>query len=169
MKEHTDSLGRIPQELEQFMMGSSTSLLIKGAPGTGKTTLALEVLRLMSGEVKCHYFSTRSSIKKLKEQFPWIERELEKIGFEPIDARLGTPQHLITIATRIRREVGCCWVCDSWVSISDELSPKERNKVERTLVSIADSCGAKIVFVSEKLGGRSLEYLSDGVVTLRQI
>jgi len=44
---------RIPQELAEVLLsGMGYSLLIKGAPGTGKTILALEIIGLLRGCLK---------------------------------------------------------------------------------------------------------------------
>ncbi len=97
MNNNASLLGRLPPELEKFLKEDSVTLLIKGAPGTGKTTLALEILRAMSGKEESTYLSTRLSLEKIEKQFPWIEEELsvEKLGFKLLsDIRLSTAEFL---------------------------------------------------------------------------
>ncbi len=48
------------------------SLVIKGKPGAGKTTFALELLDSVRNESPAYYITTRFSIDPLKEKFPWI-------------------------------------------------------------------------------------------------
>ena len=53
------------------------SLLIKGAAGTGKTTLALSLLPIISDAVPI-YISTRVAPQSLYVQFPWIQEILKE-------------------------------------------------------------------------------------------
>lgn len=67
-----------PAEIEKFLTGKAgTSLIIKGTPGAGKTTLALQILERLSKRYKIIYFSTRVGDESLYQQFPWL-RALEK-------------------------------------------------------------------------------------------
>ncbi|RLG38087.1 MAG: hypothetical protein DRN91_03680 [Candidatus Alkanophagales archaeon] len=60
---------RMPPELvEALSSDRGFSLLIKGAPGTGKTMLALEILKEF-GDSNGVYLSTRVSPSSLYEQF----------------------------------------------------------------------------------------------------
>jgi len=63
--------------LEHFLNLESHSLLIKGLPGTGKTTLALQLLDYFGSE-KGFYFSTRVGQSKISKQFPWIHGVLSR-------------------------------------------------------------------------------------------
>ena len=47
------------------------SLIVKGDAGTGKTTLALQIIEELSGEQPDYYLSTRVSDEALFRQFPW--------------------------------------------------------------------------------------------------
>ncbi|MHA1454333.1 MAG: gas vesicle protein GvpD P-loop domain-containing protein, partial [Promethearchaeota archaeon] len=53
------------------------SLLIKGAAGTGKTTLALSLLSIISDAIPI-YISTRVAPQSLYVQFPWIQEILNE-------------------------------------------------------------------------------------------
>ncbi|MEM4612028.1 MAG: gas vesicle protein GvpD P-loop domain-containing protein, partial [Candidatus Nitrosocaldus sp.] len=55
-----------------FLNMEPTSMLIRGLPGTGKTTLALELMQLMHDKYNCFYISTRVSLARLQRYFPWI-------------------------------------------------------------------------------------------------
>lgn len=48
------------------------SLTIKGKPGAGKTTFALELLDWLKEKAPVYYVGTRSSNDPLREKFPWI-------------------------------------------------------------------------------------------------
>src|SRR5437867_5624836 len=73
--------------LMKFLESSGNILLIRGSPGTGKTTLALEPLRRMEGPSIGQrtvppnrlYVSSRVSPTKLRRQFPWIN-EIVDLG-----------------------------------------------------------------------------------------
>jgi len=172
MSNYIASPGILPPELEKFLQGHSATLLIKGAPGTGKTTLALEILKIMSEKGESTYFSTRLSLEKIKNQFPWIKEDFsfERLGFEFLtNARLCTPEFFITTLGRVIRKTKGCVVLDSWDAIAKELDPKERLKLEKALVNVADSYKVRLIFVSEEFTHQPIEYIADGVVTLRHL
>ncbi len=56
-----------------FESKSATSLIIGGAPGTGKTTLALQILETYKDKYNGIYLSTRVGDSALYQQFPWIK------------------------------------------------------------------------------------------------
>jgi KaiC/GvpD/RAD55 family RecA-like ATPase len=77
-------ISRIPPELRAALsQGVGFSLLIKGAPGTGKTMLAFEILNEFGGG-NAIYLSTRVSVPALYHQFPWMEERAESLSL--IDA-----------------------------------------------------------------------------------
>jgi KaiC/GvpD/RAD55 family RecA-like ATPase len=49
--------------------------MIKGSPGTGKTTFALQLLEELADPDKSFYLSTRVSDEALYSQFPWLEEK----------------------------------------------------------------------------------------------
>src|ERR1044072_8252608 len=67
------NVGHLPSELLQFVKNESYSLLIKGKPGTGKTTFALTLLDNLNDDSNYFYISTRLSLKQLSLYYPWIE------------------------------------------------------------------------------------------------
>ncbi len=74
-----DYRGRTPVELLNFFRApGGHSLLIKGDAGTGKTTLALQMIEELAGEMPDHYISTRVSDEALYRQFPWLEDKARK-------------------------------------------------------------------------------------------
>jgi KaiC/GvpD/RAD55 family RecA-like ATPase len=71
--------GRTPVELLNFFRSSGGhSLLIKGDAGTGKTTLALQLIEELSEEQPDYYLSTRVSDEALFRQFPWLEEKAKR-------------------------------------------------------------------------------------------
>ncbi|MGC8584687.1 MAG: RAD55 family ATPase [Thermoplasmata archaeon] len=68
----------IPEDVEKFLQSEyGVSLLIKGLPGSGKTTLSLQILEKMKGARNAMYISTRLGDVSLYNQFPWL-KEAEK-------------------------------------------------------------------------------------------
>ncbi|HUG96326.1 MAG TPA: gas vesicle protein GvpD P-loop domain-containing protein, partial [Nitrososphaera sp.] len=63
---------QMPDELVRFIQRDTYSLLIKGFAGTGKTTLALTILRALGGNNNFFYISTRVSPKQLFQYYPWL-------------------------------------------------------------------------------------------------
>jgi KaiC/GvpD/RAD55 family RecA-like ATPase len=65
-----------PNEIVSFFnRPSGRSLMIKGSPGTGKTTFALQLLEELADPDKSFYLSTRVSDEALYSQFPWLEEK----------------------------------------------------------------------------------------------
>ena len=61
-----------------FRASGGHSLLIKGDAGTGKTTLALQLIEELSDEQPDYYLSTRVSDEALFRQFPWLEEKARR-------------------------------------------------------------------------------------------
>ena len=69
----------IPAEIKRFFeMDGSRSLLIKGPAGTGKTTLALQIMEDLGTPESSFYLTTRVSDEALFQQFPWLKDEEKK-------------------------------------------------------------------------------------------
>ena len=69
----------IPVEIvEFFSKEGGHSLIIKGEPGSGKTTLALEILDNFRDKKKVLYMSTRVKDEVLLNQFPWAKDTIIK-------------------------------------------------------------------------------------------
>lgn len=69
----------IPQEVIGFFKNKGGhSLIIKGEPGSGKTTFALEILNSLKDNFEIQYISSRVADDVLFLQFPWLENVLKK-------------------------------------------------------------------------------------------
>ena len=104
--------GRTPKELLDFFRSpGGHSLLIKGDAGTGKTTLALQLIEELAEEMPDYYMSTRVSDEALYRQFPWLEEKarrnnvlrmgrafINKTGQQPASKKGGAPDPKLRVA-----------------------------------------------------------------------
>ncbi|MCS7141857.1 MAG: hypothetical protein NZ888_06705 [Candidatus Nitrosocaldus sp.] len=159
-----------------FLNMEPTSMLIRGLPGAGKTTLALELMQLMHEKYNCFYISTRVSLARLQRYFPWIIGYLkdesvlsyDKIERDSvIDLRLGSAAGTVelVIDTLINRKRALV-VLDSWDALAKEIKHEDRMKMEKTMITVADTNDGFLLFVSEEPEMNTLSYLVDGIVTL---
>jgi len=144
------------------MQSPIRTLLIKGLAGTGKTTVALEILKA-SGQGKGAYISSRVPQDLLKTHIPAMEQTINNQKFLDIRLedsttvldsvmRLTEPRDLITI------------VFDSWDALAKEMEHTERLRAEKTLMALAHNSGAQFIFVSEEPGATTIDYLVDGIL-----
>jgi KaiC/GvpD/RAD55 family RecA-like ATPase len=163
--------------LHKFLSTKPTSLLIRGLPGTGKTTLALELLA--ASRRPGYYISTRVSLKKIKEYFPWVADLLKdeyvvKSSYNsnsndvPVtDARLGTSKAVVEkVMDFILAHKDAVIILDSWDAIAKETNMDERLKTEKSMVYMADANNSMLIFISEEPEHNTLAYLVDSIITL---
>jgi len=166
--------------LHEFLSTKPTSLLIRGLPGTGKTTLALELLA--ASRRPGYYISTRVSLKKIKEYFPWVADLLKdeyvvKSSYSidsnnnndvPVtDARLGTSKAVVEkVMDFILTHKNAVIILDSWDAIAKETDMDERLKTEKSMVYMADANNSMLIFISEEPEHNTLAYLVDSIITL---
>jgi KaiC/GvpD/RAD55 family RecA-like ATPase len=180
--------------LESLLKPSIKAVLLKGEPGVGKTTLALELLKMYGRGL---YVSTRVSEEQISEYNPLIKdlvdsgkvlevklqqrvgrrkkkEEKEERGkgkgvmFE--DLRLGVAQDIIQVvleAVTKKSPEPMMIVLDSWDSVAKEVDSVERLKIEKSLLALAEANDAKVIFISEEPNLTTTDYLVDGMVTLK--
>ena len=62
-----------PREIVRFLSSpGGHSMIIRGMAGTGKTTLALQIIEELASVQQSYYMSTRVSDQSLFNQFPWL-------------------------------------------------------------------------------------------------
>ena len=68
-----------PEEIVKFLSSSGGhSLIVRGMAGTGKTTLALQMIEELAQLQQSYYMSTRVSDHSLFNQFPWLMEKVKE-------------------------------------------------------------------------------------------
>ncbi len=173
----------MPEELLRFIQRDTYSLLIKGHAGSGKTTLALTILRALRTKDNFFYISTRISPKELFSYYSWLSdfthRQSRSAGeagnsdniaiptFE--DARLDEPESLFERITNQLMDIKSpIIVIDSWDAIASFMDREGRLNNERVLQTWRERAGAKLIFISEHPDDTTLDFLVGGIVELKQ-
>jgi KaiC/GvpD/RAD55 family RecA-like ATPase len=173
----------LPAELTQFLSRRSYSLLIKGEAATGKTILALSILKELGAAGNYLYLSTRVSPSQLFENHPWLSElpNTEKPDPNPgeqtegqnqnqnrfVDARLDEP---VPFFERITNELmdarSPTIVLDSWDPIGMMMKDEALFSNTKVLQTWRERAEAKIITLIEDSDNTSFDSLFDGVVTL---
>ncbi|HKW04800.1 MAG TPA: ATPase domain-containing protein [Nitrososphaerales archaeon] len=158
-----------------FFTAGGRSVLIRGDPGTGKTSLVLQLLDFHSKNgFKSVYMSTRLSAKTLKSHQPWVEvvqgkygtvprLEEEQIGFQD-SRRMDGVRAISGLRQYLEQVTNPFVVLDSWEGLffeSHTLGVEEISK-------LVEDYDARFVVVTERREQTDLDYLLDGVVVLRR-
>jgi KaiC/GvpD/RAD55 family RecA-like ATPase len=168
--------------MRSLLSAKVRTLLIKGEPGTGKTTLALELLREFGRGV---YVSSRVSGDMLLEQNRQMSKLVEqgfvtslsvgeasekKLNYKFEDFRLASIEDvLMSILGRSISGEETLIILDSWDSIASKLEAKERIKTEQSLLVIAEANKVKLIFVSEDENMGVSDYFVDAVIKLEDL
>ncbi len=148
--------------MKQFMQGPIRTLLIKGLAGTGKTTVALEILKA-AGEGRGAYISSRVPKDLLETHIPAMKETLQNQEF--LDIRLEDATSALEFVMQLTEPKKIrTIVFDSWDGLAKELDQIERLRAEKTLIALAHNSGAQLVFVSEEPGATTIDYLVDGIL-----
>jgi len=79
MSEKGRVVGTFPKEILTFLAAEGGhSLIIRGTAGTGKTTMALQLIEEMAHVQQSYYMSTRVSDQSLFNQFPWLKEKIRE-------------------------------------------------------------------------------------------
>ncbi len=167
------AIGRLPPELLEFVNNDTYSLLIKGKPGTGKTTLALTLMDNLDYDSNYFYISTRLSIRQLLYFYPWTTKFTlnndSKHEYKFEDARLDEPESLFERITNQLMDVKSpIIIIDTWDAIALFMDRESRLNNERVLQIWRERAGAKLIFLTESYDFTLLDSIVDGVITLTQ-
>ena len=182
-----DEIKRIPEELTNALKRDGYSLIIKGLAGTGKTTLALELISSLEQEnMTGIYFTARVAPAQLISHYPWALKVIPKERF--IDARGSLMVKEVPYATVIKYsdvpdflknlfymidiapKKPVTVVIDSLEELKANLSfPEENFSIERRLLELSYQNAANIIFITEHQDVGKLDYLVDGIIKLERI
>jgi KaiC/GvpD/RAD55 family RecA-like ATPase len=165
------------KQLFESLVGDKVRfVLIKGEPGAGKTTIAAELIKNYGNAL---YVSTRVSEKLTMTQQPVLSELLRKgrvseldlgnshkVEFE--DDRLGSPEDIIISILEATKTLpkDPLIILDSWDGIAKRMNPIERQKIEQSLLVMAEANNARVLFVSEEPSLTTTDYVVDAVIAL---
>jgi KaiC/GvpD/RAD55 family RecA-like ATPase len=173
----------LPGELEKFLSRVPYSLVVTGPTGTGKTSLALGILRALETKKNLLYISTRIPPAQLFESFGWLgefyglnvpsetdEKQPRSEGARMfVDARLD---ELTTLFERITDELmdakSPTIVIDSWTDVATMMENEALLSNVRVLQSWRRRANANMIFVTDDGKDSALDFLADGKVRLAQ-
>jgi energy-coupling factor transporter ATP-binding protein EcfA2 len=178
----------IPAEIRDFFqIESGQTLLIKGQPGTGKTTLALEIMNCLCEEKNGMYVSTRIDPRRLYATQPWI-----KDIIPPKNVINATQTKLLESLKGMGKDLTSYYsvldffrvffdeaeemdnpmiIIDSWDAVLNytaHLIGDSRASFEQNICEFARDLDTHLIFVSEFANIMPLDYIVDGVVTMEQ-
>src|SRR5271157_4660818 len=179
---------QIPKEIKNFFgIEEGQALLIKGLPGTGKTTLALEILNTLCEKKNGVYISTRVDPQRLYATTPWISDIIPPKNV--INATQNRLLKSLKGATRELSEYDAVLdffrvffdeaeemdnpmiVIDSWDAVLNYTShfiEDTQHSFEQNMCEFARDTGIHLILVSEFADTMPLDYIVDGVVTMEQ-
>ncbi|HJH29459.1 MAG TPA: AAA family ATPase [Methanosarcinaceae archaeon] len=158
----------IPAEIRQFFSSVfGKTLLFKGRPGTGKTTLVFEILNELRPDGNCIYISPRVDKSSSYGKYPWIEGDYNSNDefIQMLGARIKMIQEafdekpLIAVDSIDALSIATTDSSD-WLANKFEL--------ERMLTDFSTKVNADMLMVTEQIDLTSLDYLVDGVVSLER-
>ncbi len=178
----------IPREIKDFFsVESGQTLLIKGLPGTGKTTLALEIMNSLCEERNGMYISTRIDPRRLYAINPWVQEIVP-----PKNVVNATQGKLLESLKGMGKDLSNYYavldffkvffdeaeemdnpmiIIDSWDAVlnyTSHIIGTSRSSFEQNICEFARDLDTHLIFVSEFESVMPLDYIVDGVVTMEQ-
>ena len=158
------------------------TLLLKGAPGTGKTTYAITLLqRVCNGDAKGVYISTRIDPTALYRQFPGLEEQVPRKNvidatqseFSEAEAQVlyeDLTSFLRSVYSVVAEENVTILIIDSWDAVSFQIGKETQGveKLETSMLDIARKTRTHLILISEYTGEKRLDYLVDGILRMEK-
>jgi len=159
------------------------TLLLKGAPGTGKTTYAITLLqRVCDGDMKGVYISTRIDPTALYKQFPGLEEQVpRKNVIDATQSEFSEAQSQVlyedltsflrSVYSVVAEEDVAILIIDSWDAVSFQIGKGDPNieKLETSMLDIARKTRTHLILISEYTGEKRLDYLVDGILRFEKV
>ena len=178
----------IPKEIKDFFtVESGQTLLITGLPGTGKTSLALEIMNSLCEDRNGMYISTRIDPRRLYATNPWVKEVIP-----PKNVINATQTKLLESLKGMGKDLSNYYavldffkvffdeaeemdnpmiIIDSWDAVLNytaHLIGNSRASFEQNICEFARDLDTHLIFVSEFSSVMPLNYIVDGVVTMEQ-
>ena len=167
--------------LEAFERIGGYTILVKGSPGTGKTTFAVTLLEeiCLKGGGKGVYISTRVDPETFYKQFPRISK------FIPADNILDATQSefvedksrqlryedlasfLRAVFTKVEEKDVSILIVDSWDAICSQIGD-DIEKLNVSMLDVARKTETNLILISEKESEDKLDYLVDCILLFKQ-
>jgi hypothetical protein len=180
---------RIPSEIYDFFgVEEGQTLLVKGMPGTGKTTLALEIMNSVCNKMNGMYISTRVNPIRVYSMFPWIDEIIpsnnvvnatQKMLLESLKnvGQEGSSYEVVldffkTFLDQAEDMDDPMIAIDSWdavINYTAHILGDAQHSLEQNICEFARDMGIHMIFVSESADLMPLDYIVDGVVTLKNV
>jgi len=159
------------------------TLLLKGAPGTGKTTYAITLLqRVCNGDTKGVYISTRIDPIALYKQFPGLEEQVPRKNvidatqseFSEAESQVlyeDLTSFLRSVYSVVAEENIEILIIDSWDAVSFQIGKGDQNieKLETSMLDIARKTRTHLILINEYTGEKRLDYLVDGILRFEKV
>lgn len=180
----------IPEEITEALNQSYGFILqIKGIAGTGKSTLALELLSKVQNPI---YISTRITPQLLYKQFPWIKEFLpednildatafelsktpiiDETNFFKMLKLQNLPDFIKILSSKINTISSGegTIVIDSWdaIAILSEASwGKKNSMLANYVLELVRQKGLNLILIEETEKESYLDYLGDGIIHLQK-
>ena len=177
-----ESRSALPGELRRFFERGPFSLMIKGAAGTGKSTLALAIMHELGVRENFLYVSTRERPERFFKDYDWVKeyfapgppaKQGPKTAPDPkssfVDARLDEPTQILERITSQLMDINSPLIAvDTWDSMEDFGDPSAVRTNARVLHTWSERAGARLIMTMENPRDSTLDSLADGIVTLEK-
>ncbi len=180
------STTNLPYELvEVSKLLKCYKLLVKGAPGTGKTLLALGICEFLNRGGTALYISTRVTPEELYETYPWVRKLIPPKNVLDATSSSYHPPEDVAVAfkyvekpTFIQAMYELCSqklkptsvIVDSLEALKESLQvSREDYSLESSMIEISRITGTNLILVSEADYVTPVDYLVDGIVKQAKI
>lgn len=170
-----------PEIIESLDNKIGYMMVVKGPPGSGKTTFALELLKRYVD--RGIYFSTRTTTDMLYDQFPWLKDVIDRRRIvEDIPASISSLledeikfeyTNKIEFAKEIYDAVDtvdtpAIIVLDSLEGIEGQIGEEGSSSTEMEILNVMRGLKTNAIIVLERSIQTSIDYLVDGVITIEE-